>query len=340
MPTKQKSGLYRAKVKIGDDWNGKPIYKYISGKTKRELELNRQRTIAHYITGETNAKDQLFGTYVISWYEAFKKPRLSPGTDAEYRSIFNRWILPELAERNIRSISSTDIQRLLNTTNTTGVRVVEQLLTQVFNHAIADKIITTSPMLNCSAPTSCPKEKRVLTSEERKAYIAYAQTSKHRVLYLLQYYLGTRVGETLGLKWGDIDWDAGMVHIQRDLDPVTQDFGAVKTKSSDRLVPLPNQLRDVLYPIRQHPDARITLEHTNTAYVAFQRMRDVIGIPEFTSHWLRHNYISMCWENGIDVYATARFAGHANVKVTMDVYTHLSQLAERANADKVRNMFG
>ena len=38
MPKKQKSGLYRAKVKVGTDQTGKPIVKWVSGKTQKELE--------------------------------------------------------------------------------------------------------------------------------------------------------------------------------------------------------------------------------------------------------------------------------------------------------------
>ena len=38
MPSKQKNGLYRTKIKIGVDADGKDIVKWISGKTKAELE--------------------------------------------------------------------------------------------------------------------------------------------------------------------------------------------------------------------------------------------------------------------------------------------------------------
>lgn len=38
MPKNQKSGLYRTKVKVGTDQTGKPIVKWISGKTQKELE--------------------------------------------------------------------------------------------------------------------------------------------------------------------------------------------------------------------------------------------------------------------------------------------------------------
>ena len=48
MPKKQKSGLYRTKVKVGTDHTGKPIVKWVSGKTQKELEDAKCEVIAHY----------------------------------------------------------------------------------------------------------------------------------------------------------------------------------------------------------------------------------------------------------------------------------------------------
>ena len=51
MPKKQKSGLYRTKVKVGTDHTGKPIVKWISGKTQKELEDAKREVIATYLEG-------------------------------------------------------------------------------------------------------------------------------------------------------------------------------------------------------------------------------------------------------------------------------------------------
>ena len=51
MQKKQKSGLYRTKVKVGTDHTGKPIVKWISGKTQKELEDAKREVIANYVEG-------------------------------------------------------------------------------------------------------------------------------------------------------------------------------------------------------------------------------------------------------------------------------------------------
>ena len=71
MPTKQKSGLYRARVKIGIGPDGKDVYKYISGKTKKELEADRQKAVTRFIAGDLTQDDQLFRTYVDMWVKTY-----------------------------------------------------------------------------------------------------------------------------------------------------------------------------------------------------------------------------------------------------------------------------
>lgn len=94
MPTKQKSGLYRTKVKIGVNADGKDIFKYVSGRTKKELEDAKREVIAHYISGETTASDCLFGEYAVKWYKTKIEPNLAASSCESYRTALNKDITP------------------------------------------------------------------------------------------------------------------------------------------------------------------------------------------------------------------------------------------------------
>lgn len=48
-------------------------------------------------------------------------------------------------------------------------------------------------------------------------------------------------------------------------------------------------------------------------------------IPKFTAHWLRHTYITMLYLAGVDIMTAKDQAGHADIKTTMQIYTHLDQ---------------
>jgi integrase len=57
----------------------------------------------------------------------------------------------------------------------------------------------------------------------------------------------------------------------------------------------------------------------------------------FTSHQLRHTYISLLYDAGVDVKTAQKWAGHASVSLTLDVYTHLSAKKEKDAESVLRN---
>lgn len=358
MASKQKSGLYRAKVKIGVDEQGKAIYKYVSGRTHKELEAARQQAIAYYIDGTGLANDVLFAPYAIDWYHTSKEPDIKPGTRAEYRTALNRYVLPTFGERNLRAIRPSDLQRFfvgLKDKSPTYLVVAKTILNGVFRAACADRILDKNPLDSIQMPRRAktpPDEQRIdkhraLTREER-ARIEQLCDQEPGALYIaLLYYLGLRQAEAAGLRWGDVDWHAGVVHIQRSVDahdamkPTTP-----KTNAGIRDVPLPARLVAILSPLRGLPDVYVMRNKRGHVVDCKQRRKiwhmlihERCDIPDITAHALRHNYITMCWEAGIDVYATARFVGHSNVATTLGIYTHLSKEREQENVEAVRHLF-
>lgn len=104
MPKKQKSGLYRTKIKIGVDAQGRDINKWVSGRTMAELEDAKREARAYYIDGTALRDDQLFGAYAVAWYRIRKEPRLSDSSRAAYRCMLNKWVLPAFGNRNLRAL--------------------------------------------------------------------------------------------------------------------------------------------------------------------------------------------------------------------------------------------
>ena len=352
MPTKQKSGLYRAKVKIGVDENGKDVYKYVSGKTKKELEANKQRVIAQYIEGTAPADDVLFGPYAIEWFNVHKRPKLKAPTITTYRTVLNKYVLPAFGDMNLRAITVTSIQKLL--LQFTGMNPTYQVITKtimrgVFDTAYADGIVLRNPMsfLRGMVPTKQREERRPLTKDERQRIVEACQRRSDALYIALLYYLGLRQGEASGLRWGDIDWQNETVSIQRTIHHAGGRLPSTpKTSAGIRTIPIPAPLMRMLLAERGLPDMyilRVTANRPASTPVLIRIWKSVIrdecGLSDITAHDLRHNYITMCWEAGIDVYATARFVGHKNVSTTLQIYTHLSKERETENAQAVKNMF-
>jgi len=67
------------------------------------------------------------------------------------------------------------------------------------------------------------REPRTLTIEEFRRFIEHV-TEPFRTMCIVTACLGLRVSETLGLKWGDFDWD--------DLRVKSNDHGLLESKTT------------------------------------------------------------------------------------------------------------
>lgn len=370
MATKQKSGLYRTKIKIGVDESGRDVYKYISGKTKKELEQARQHAIRHYVTGEALQDDRLFGEYAQEWFKLRLSPGLSPSSIQSYRTALNKHILPAFGDRKLRAIRPLELQAFLDKfagASASQITYISASLSKIFKAACADRILSSDPTAHLIKPEATEaEEKTALTPEQRRLIEVACETHEHGLLLSLLYYLGLRGGEARGLQWGDIDWANHSIRVQRDIDDKDGGrAGKVKTKSSVRDVPIPDKLFYRLQAERGLPGMYIIsgeISGTAIGKTVFQRiwthlMYDVGMVtpcenshyhkadyrskwqPTITPHWLRHNYVTMCWEAGIDVYTTSKLVGHARIETTLRIYTHLTERAQKVAAEKLNSVF-
>lgn len=340
MPSKQKSGLYRTKVKIGVDANGKNVYKWISGKTKRELEQRRQDVIATYIEGKQPARDVLFGAYAQQWFKLRVDGHLAHRTAISYRSMLNTWFLPALGDMTLRAISAQDIQTLINSFPPSSARTVQNrigVLRGIFKSAIADKLVSFNPAEAYTMPqVNKPKMRRALTERETEIMLTLMDDSIAGRFIALLYYLGVRHEEAGNIRWGDVDFARRIITVR-----------GTKTDAADRRVPMPDALYDFLLPLRQMPNTYIIHPrnnpqrpyHANTLGTYFLKAVRPAGIAEVTPHYLRHNYITLCWRNGIDVMIVCKIVGHVSPATTQAIYTDLTNNDIESRSAHISDMF-
>ena len=114
MAKKTPSGKYRGRVQIGVDKDGKPISKYVSAKTRRELEQKKEYIRHHYVDGHPIREDLPFYQYAEEWYTLKKEPFISDASRSAYRTMFNKHLLPAFGLRHLRAISAGEIQAFIN----------------------------------------------------------------------------------------------------------------------------------------------------------------------------------------------------------------------------------
>lgn len=369
-----KKKLYRSKVKVGVDAQGKDIVKWFQGRGREEFEANRDKIIEYYILGEGLEDDRLFGDYACEWFNIRKKPFIAPKTANNYRTVLNKHLLPAFGERNLRAIRAIELQTFVNGfegRSKSQIGNIIATLQGIFAAAKQDRLVRVNPAEDLQRPKATPPaEKRALTEAERQRMQRLFAVHPYGVYLAVLYYTGMRPGEARGLMWSDIDWDANQIHVARDVDYGNggrAQVGELKTAASDRYIPMVAPLRDLLWARRQTPKAFVFPGHDGKplAQVTAARMwlrlmvdldmaepipedektcygpGDIRGQyrPLITPHALRHNFITMCWEAGMDIMLTMKLVGHTDYETTRNIYTHLSKRHLGRAQDALNAMF-
>lgn len=350
----------RAKVVVGHDRDGEPIVKYASGRTKAELEANKDELRRTYIGGEKIQRDVTFGEYAQLWFETYKKGRLSAGTDGNYNTALNIHLLPAFADRRLQAITAADLQRFMNSKSGLGkssIGYLNTIIQHVFARAASEGIIDRNPAAGLSKPKTELSARRALTDNEISTTLAVGGTHPKGLLLLLLYYTGLRKGEAAGLRWSDVDFQNGMISVERDYDFKTDNIGLPKTKASIRTIPMPVELQAALKAVRGIGDAYIfqwlytgrvaPIEEYSQAWDSLsaalidydKKIESRKGRSILTAHYYRHNYASILYNAGVDVLTAQRWLGHANVNTTLSIYAHLSKEKEMKNVDKLAGIF-
>lgn len=301
---------------------------YISGKTQKEVLLELKNQL-NYVKKEKKKTLTLLDWY-NQWLELFKIGRVKESTLYEYKSIFNH--IPEkLLNKNIKEITSIEIQKLINTI--TGNRVkqkVYDLLKSIFIKAEQNNICK-----NILTVIDKPRHKKengiALTNEDRMSFENYCLENKEYV-FLITLYQGLRKGEVLGITKEDIDIKNNTLRINKTFN-IRGKFDTTKNITSNRIIPLFNISKQIFNKIDLDKNTRIfNYDHT-LLQSKFRKIIDILNLnPKYTIHSLRHTFITYCQDNNIPEHIIQSWVGHTiGSKITSTVYTHVQKDTNEAN---------
>jgi integrase len=175
-----------------------------------------------------------------------------------------------------------------------------------------------------------------------------------RALFVVLTTTGMRIGEALGLKWTDMNFEQGTVSIQRAVQR-QKDRGLVyiepKTALSRRTVQLTSF---ALSELRQHrarsavnhvktdivfaSDAGTLLDPTNVTH-RFQQTRERAGLPALRLHDLRHTAATLMLQEGVHPSVVREMLGHSTVMLTLGTYSHVVPTMQREATMKLDRLF-
>lgn len=283
------------------------------------------------------------------WLNKYAKLTLKQRSYIGYADVIRLHINPILGEYNIQEITPTILQDFLIQKLKSGNLITHQplssntvyrmisVLKQAFQFSLNLELISKNPTTTIKLPTTKEKEVTALTREEQKILEEFCLKSikDNYIGIIICLYTGIRLGELLALTWDDIDFNQNYLYIKKTSYSLKQNgkntiiIDTPKTKKSNRLIPIPAKLIQLLslckrkstctYIIHTHKNEMV---ETRSYQRTFESILRRCKIKHYNFHSLRHTFATRALELGVDIKTLSEILGHTNATITLNRYAH------------------
>lgn len=314
------------------------------------------------ISGNTTVK-----RWADTWLETYVKH--SKITDKTYKNIeckVNRHIVDKIGSMPIKDVKEIHLQKILNEQEGMSLSHVSKLrayMRQMFRKAAKQRLIPLDPAADLELPKAADKKRRSLTDEERKAVLATAETNPAGLWVKTMLYCGLRPGETIALRWRDVDLKKGVINVSQALESGSPDtIKAPKSAAGVRTVPIPSAVIADFKARKGGPDDYVFTQvlpankgkhHTRSSircyWNSFVREMDIrLGAKvyrnqiieskvadDLTPYVLRHTYGTDLQAAGVPINIAKYLMGHSDITTTANIYTHENSETVKVAADMI-----
>lgn len=359
---KRKDGRWEGRYRRENAPDGRKRYGSVYGRTYREVKEKLVLKKREQLTEQDNCgrlpAGYTMGEAARLWLEE-RKSGWKESTFATYRSIVEKHILPGVGSQQIKAWDTVLCQKYFKTLRegNKGKGLSANYLHQI--GIIIDQILQlVEEKYQCGRlehphTSSVPKHRTIKTPPDAdiRKLEEYLQSEALNgdvtcMGILLTGCSGIRIGELCALRWEDIRFDKGTMHIGktlqrirtfRDNNPEEDGHPRTGTKitittpkslNSDREIPLPAYLLCILQRRKGNkngyllPGKKKEYTEPRTLQYRFRKILDTLGLPSFNFHMLRHIFATNCISHGFDMKTVSELLGHSNVTTTMHIYVH------------------
>ena len=311
--------------------------KYIRAKTQAELDEKVLKAQILVNSGVDICSEETFGHFAQMWYDLYKKPNLRENSLNAIKYVLNQHILPFIGGYRLRDITPMQIQAIMaslsNKSNSLQSKVLIHLRS-IFKAAQENGLVAKSPVSSMLKPGGRKTaEKVALAPQETRLLVERVNNPRAHTFLLIALHTGMRRGEILGLMWEDIDFKQRIVHVRHNAilgKGETSIHDTLKTDAGRRDIPLTDELEAWLAKYKKRSHSRFVLAMQNgkpLTQSAYKSMWKLVEreLPDthVTAHVLRHTYVTRLFEAGLDIKEIQYLAGHSDIKMTLNVYSHV-----------------
>jgi len=280
----------------------------------------------------------LFDRWLAEWVD--DDDRYEAASQDAYHSTVRLYLRPAIGHIRILSLQPTHVAALWKQIRDEGyalssVRRYYAALHLCLNWGIQHGLVLRNVCDSDVAklPGRRHEERPVLSLKQMLELLGKIRGTEMALPILIAISAGTRRGEAIGMKWGDVDVIGRRLMVRRSLCR-KKGQGLVEKwpkGRKPRMVPMPDFAATVFDAAKEgKPDGwyvcggeqPMSPERVSKGWKA---LLVELELPPMRFHDLRHSYASALLEAGIDMKQLSEMLGHQQMSTTSEIYAHVSE---------------
>ena len=341
--------------------------RYIYGKRREEVREKFTKAIADRDGGLVYDADNLtVGEYMDRWLNDSVRDTVRQRTWERYEQFVRVHLTPALGKIKLAKLTPAHVRGLYRDKLNSGlaprtVLHIHRAFSKALKQAAADGLIPRNPAAPVKPPQPRGEEIRPLNREQVRVLFEAASGDRLEALYIVAVTAGLRRGELQGLQWDDLDLDAGMLQVRRTCsEPKGGHIFEAPKSGKGRNVRLTQsavaalrmhrrrQLEERMYKADLWQEQGLVFPSTvgtplwgGNLNRAFKATLQRAGLPKSTRfHDLRHTCATLLLKQGVNPKFVQELLGHADISLTLNVYSHVLPDMGNATADAMEAALG
>ncbi|MCR1955511.1 site-specific integrase [Clostridioides mangenotii] len=342
----------------------------VGGNTKKEAEKALREAMSEFDdTGSyIDESDITFCDYLDYWYDNYVELNCKENTKQGYTVVIRKHLKPYFKNVKLKDINPSMIQNFVNEKFKEGysknyLADIAGVVSSSLMYALYPlQLIKDNPYKYIKLPkyNSVKEEVKVITKEQFKIIIdRFPKGNLYHIPLLIGYYTGMRAGEVCALTWDDIDLNKKTISINKTMIRNSKSeylLDTPKTKTSNRTIEIGDTLVSILkehkiyqkemklklgefYLDKDYPAPNMVCTSKNGTYTKHKILFSTLNRVSkkelnftFTFHMLRHTHATLLMQHNVNPIEIQKRLGHANIRVTLDTYSHSTKESARAVA--------